>query len=83
MKEKIFNNLSLKIVSAVFAVILWTVIVNIYDPNTSYTFSNITVQLTNTESLTEKDYTFEVVDGGKISVTAGLRAWLQTLKQVI
>lgn len=69
MKEKIFNNLSLKIVSAVFAVILWTVIVNIYDPNTSYTFSNITVQLVNTQSLTERNYTFEVVDGGKISVT--------------
>lgn len=69
MKEKIFNNLSLKIVSAVFAVILWMVIVNIYDPNTSYTFSNITVQLVNTQSLTEKNYTFEVVDGGKISVT--------------
>ena len=69
MKEKIFNNLSLKIVSAVFAVILWTVIVNIYDPNTSYTFSNITVQLVNTQSLTEKNYPFEVVDGGKISVT--------------
>ena len=69
MKEKIFNNLSLKIVSAVFAVILWTVIVNIYDPNTSYTFSDITVQLVNTQSLTEKNYTFEVVDGGKISVT--------------
>lgn len=69
MKEKIFNNLSLKIVSAVFAVVLWTVIVNIYDPNTSYTFSNITVQLVNTQSLTEKNYTFEVVDGGKISVT--------------
>lgn len=69
MKEKICNNLSLKIVSAVFAVILWTVIVNIYDPNTSYTFSNITVQLVNTQSLTEKNYTFEVVDGGKISVT--------------
>lgn len=69
MKEKIFNNLSLKIVSAVFAVILWTVIVNIYDPNTSYTFSNITVQLVNTQSLTEKNYTFEVIDGGKISVT--------------
>ena len=49
--------------------ILWTVIVNIYDPNTSYTFSNITVQLVNTQSLTEKNYTFEVVDGGKISVT--------------
>ena len=69
MKEKIFKNFSLKLLSAVFAVVLWTVIVNIYDPNTSYTFSNITVQLTNTQSLTDKDYTFDVVDGGKISVT--------------
>ena len=78
MKEKIFNNLSLKIVSAVFAVILWTVIVNIYDPNTSYTFSNITVQLVNTQSLTEKNYTFEVVDGGKISVTVSVVTDLKT-----
>ncbi len=37
MKEKIFKNFSLKLLSAVFAVVLWTVIVNIYDPNTSYT----------------------------------------------
>jgi hypothetical protein len=54
MKEKIFKNFSLKLLSAVFAVVLWTVIVNIYDPNTSYTFSNITVQLINTQSLTDK-----------------------------
>ena len=32
MKEKIFKNLSLKILSVVFAVVLWTIIVNIYDP---------------------------------------------------
>ena len=54
MKEKIFKNLSLKILSAVFAVVLWTIIVNIYDPTTSYTFSNVSVQLINTESLTDK-----------------------------
>lgn len=41
MKEKIFKNLSLKILSAIFAVVLWTVIVNVYDPTTSYTFSNV------------------------------------------
>lgn len=68
MKEKIFKNFSLKIISAVFAVILWTIIVNIYDPNTGYTFSNVTVQLINTESLTNKGYVYEVLDGGKISV---------------
>lgn len=68
MKEKIFKNLSLKILSAVFAVVLWTIIVNIYDPTTSYTFSNVSVQLINTESLTDKNYSYEIIDGGKISV---------------
>lgn len=69
MKEKIFKNFGLKIASAAFAIILWTIIVNIYDPNTTYTFSNITVQLINTESLTDKNYTYEIADGEKISVT--------------
>lgn len=68
MKEKIFKNLSLKILSAVFAVVLWTVIVNVYDPTISYTFSNVSVQLINTDSLTDKNYSYEVVEGGKISV---------------
>ena len=68
MKEKMFKNLSLKILSAIFAVVLWTVIVNVYDPTTSYTFSNVSVQLINTESLTDKNYSYEIVDGGKISV---------------
>ena len=35
MKEKIFKNFSLKLLSAVFAVVLWTVIVNIYSVNIS------------------------------------------------
>ncbi len=68
MKEKIFKNFSLKILSVVCAVVLWTVIVNIYDPTTSVTVSNVNVQLVNTESLTNKGYTYEVVDGSKISV---------------
>ena len=76
MKEKMFKNLSLKILSAVFAVVLWTIIVNIYDPTTSYTFSNVTVQLINTESLTDKNYSYEVVEGGKISVyVSGRKAY--------
>ena len=42
---KDIKNLSLKILSVVFAVVLWTIIVNIYDPTTSYTFSNVSVSL--------------------------------------
>lgn len=68
MKEKIFKNFSLKVLSALCAIVLWTIIVNIYDPTTSVTVSNVNVQLINTESLTEKGYDYEVVDGSKISV---------------
>lgn len=68
MKEKILKNFSLKILSAIGALILWTIIVNIYDPTTSVTISNVAVELQNTESLTDNDYTYEVVDGSRISV---------------
>lgn len=68
MKEKVFNNLTLKILSVLFAIVLWTVIVNIYDPTTSVTISNVNVQLINQESLTNQGYAFEVVDGSKIAV---------------
>ncbi len=68
MKEKIFKNFSLKILSIVCAVVLWTIIVNIYDPTVAVTVSNVNVQLVNTESLTNKGYTYEVVDGSKIAV---------------
>lgn len=68
MKEKIFKNISLKVLSVVCAIFLWTVIVNIYDPTTSVTISNVTVSLINTESLTDKGYAYEVVDGNKIAV---------------
>jgi YbbR domain-containing protein len=68
MKEKIFENFSLKLISLIGALILWAVIVNIYDPTTSVTISNVAVTLQNEESLTGNDYSYEVVDGDRISV---------------
>lgn len=68
MKGKMLNNFSLKILSIICAIILWAVIVNIYDPTTSVTLTGVSVTLLNTESLTDKGYTFDVVDGNKISV---------------
>lgn len=68
MKEKLFNNLSLKILSGLCAIILWAIIVNIYDPTTGVTISNVNVELINASSLTANNYTYEVVEGNKISV---------------
>jgi len=81
MKGKMLNNFSLKILSIICAIILWAVIVNIYDPTTSITIPGVAVTLTNTQSLTDKDYTFEVVDGSKISVyISGPRSIVSDIK---
>lgn len=68
MKGKILNNIGFKILSAICAILLWGIIINVYDPQQSVTISGVNVQLQNGSSLTDKGYTYEVVDGGKISV---------------
>lgn len=81
MKEKILNNLSLKILSVICAIILWAAIVNIYDPTASFTITGVSVSLVNAESLTNKDYIYEVVDGSKISVyVSGPRSIVSQIK---
>ena len=68
MSKKIFNNIFLKIISAILAIIAWLVLVNISDPTTNITISGVSVNFENESALTEKGYSYEVVDGSKISV---------------
>ncbi len=84
MKEKLFNNLSLKILSVLCAIVLWAIIVNIYDPTTGVTISNVNVELINTGSLTANNYTYEVVEGSKISVyISGPKSVITDIKSAI
>lgn len=69
MKEKILNNLTLKLLAVIISIVIWILIVNSYDPYTSMTFSGIAVQLENEDALTEKGYSYTVLDGSRISVT--------------
>ncbi|MCC8152312.1 MAG: hypothetical protein LIO96_12935 [Lachnospiraceae bacterium] len=55
------NNFGLKILSLVFAVIIWMVIVNVEDPEKSVSFS-VSVDIVNTEYLTDIGKTYEVLD---------------------
>ena len=68
MKNRIFNNLILKIISVVLAIIAWLILVNIADPTTAITVGGVNVRFENESSLSEKGYTYEVLDGAKISV---------------
>ena len=62
MKKLLTRNLGLKIISLLFAVALWLVVVNINDPVISRRFSNIPVKLINTEVVTAQDQVYEILD---------------------
>ena len=68
MKNRLFKNIILKIISVVLAFIVWIVLVNISDPTTSVTIGGVNVRFENENALKDKGYTYEVLDGAKINV---------------
>lgn len=62
MKKKLTNNWLLKLGSLVFAFCLWLIVMNVENPTTPQTFSNIEVQFINAEVLTDQGMVFEVLD---------------------
>lgn len=70
MKKKIKNNLDLKILSVLFAIILWLIVVNIDDPVKTVQFTGVEVQILNGEELEAQGKVYEILDGtGEITVT--------------
>ena len=61
MKKNIFKNMWLKIISVVVAVLIWITLANIYDGEVSVTLNNVSVQLTNINSVTDKGYSYEIL----------------------
>ncbi len=70
MKQKLTNNLGLKLISVVLAIVVWLIVVSIDDPVISRTFNGIEVELLNTDAITSQGKVYEVIDGSDIiSVT--------------
>ena len=63
MKHKITKNWGLKLVSFLFAAVLWLIVTNINDPSSPYKESNIPVVLKNTDLITNNGLIYEVLDG--------------------
>ncbi|MCI8695762.1 MAG: hypothetical protein HFH99_03110, partial [Lachnospiraceae bacterium] len=70
MKRKILNNLGLKLLSVVLAIVFWFLVVMADNPKDSVAFSNIQVNLINTELLEKGNKFYEVLEGSdRIRVT--------------
>lgn len=73
-KERLVNNWGLKLISLSIAFALWFVVISINDPIDDKTFTNIRVNLTNTELLTGKDKVYEVLEGTNLLRTVSFEA---------
>lgn len=65
MKRRLMNNIGLKILAFFAALLLWLIVVNIDDPVTDKTYTNIPVTVTNEEVLTadpKNPQTYQIVD---------------------
>lgn len=82
MKEKLINNLGIKILSICLAAFFWIVIVNIDDPVKTRTFSNVPVQVINESTLTSKNKAYDILSGDMVDFTVtGKRTQLEKLKK--
>lgn len=70
MKNKLTNNLSLKILAVVVAILVWIIVVNVSDPIIESTYSGVQVEILNEDLINQNNQTYEVLnDTNTISVT--------------
>lgn len=83
MKQKLKQNLDLKVLAILFSVIIWVVVVNIDDPVKSVQFNDVPVQLSNEKVLKDKNLVYEVIDDVKsVDVTvSGRRSVIEELSK--
>jgi len=67
MRKKLVRNLGLKLASLLLAFALWFLVVQINDPLDSVTFSNVEIELINTDLLEQEGKVYEVLDGSNMA----------------
>ncbi|MEG0904271.1 MAG: CdaR family protein [Lachnospiraceae bacterium] len=84
MKNKLLENLGLKIMAVLFAVCLWLVVVNVSDPIDSQTFRNVNVTVQHDDEIVKnKGKTYQVLNNTQVvAVTVkAKRSELSKIKQ--
>lgn len=72
MKKMLTNNLTLKLLSVVAAIMLWLVVMNIDDPYTYRDFSPVQVTMLNENVVTDQGKVYKIEDGSDV---ISLRVW--------
>lgn len=79
--KKLINNLGLKILSILLAILIWIVVVSIDNPVKTQVFTSIPVEIENADVMEEAGKAFEVADSSK-TVSVSVRAERSILSQL-
>lgn len=74
VRNHLLNNLGLRIWALVIAVIMWFAVTTQSNPITQKSYSNITVKLTNTDTITSEGKVVTVLDNSGVISTVTIRA---------
>ena len=66
------NNMWMKILSVVIAVLIWLFVANTNDPVVTKRFYSIPVKVMNEDALTKRGYAYEILDGEEVNIRAVL-----------
>ena len=72
-KYKFTDNLGLKIIAVIFAAFLWLIVVNLDNPVSTQTFSEVPVTIINEDIILSAGDTYQVLGEEKVSVVDELR----------
>lgn len=81
MRERLMNNVGLKVLAFLLALMLWFIVVNIDDPVTTETYYSIPVSVINEEVLAEANQTYQIQDGTQ-SVAVTVKAKRSVLNKI-
>ena len=69
------NNMWMKILSVVIAVLIWLFVANTNDPVVTKRFYSIPVKVMNEDALTKRGYAYEILDGEEVNITVLSVPW--------
>lgn len=73
IKHRLTKNMGLKAMAFVFSALLWLIVVNVDDPVTQQTFSDIPVTLENQDIITQQGNVYQVLDGQTVTALVSAR----------
>ena len=72
-KAKILENLSLKILAVFISILLWLIVINVSDPVSDTSYSDIPLTVVNADSITSQGKVYDITSDDTVSISVSAK----------